>query len=449
MRAGKTPRPGPPRPPLPVIIQKIPMKCAARTGMIPGMDREDLDRMAGETLAAGPRGRAAKRRAGRMTLRERYRACMFYRRYDRLPNFEFGYWAETLGEWHRQGLPPAVRDEKTAYEFFGIENWESVWPHVGLLPAFECREIERTEDYLTCRDGNNVTSRINLKGHKSIPHYLDFGLKTRADWERDYKPRLDPATPGRLPADWDKRAAAYRDREVPLAVGVGSMIGLPRCWIGFENTALMVYDDPGLLEEIVEQQCRLVCSLLERVLPEVEFDFGSGWEDICFNSGPIVGEAFMREVVGPRYRRIAGLLNRHGVFCIWTDCDGNLTRISDVFVENGYNCFFPCERNGGTDPVALREKHGAKARFQGGFCKMRLREGPRAIDAELLRLKPVVDEGGFIPGVDHRVQADAPLADYMYYLKRKRELFRAGGVPRYDESRVGLRRDGTVEIPKL
>jgi uroporphyrinogen decarboxylase len=384
-----------------------------------------------------------------MTLRQRYRAAMFYRRYDRLPNFEFGYWAETLPAWHQQGLPESVTNEKTAYEFFGIENWGGGGGNVGMFPGFEEEVIEETDEYLTTRDNMGATKQINKVGHKSIPHYIDFGLKTREDWERDYKWRFDPDRPGRVPEDWPARAAELRDRDFPLAVGVGSLIGRPRNWIGFENIALMVYDDPELLEEIVETQCALVCSVLERILPWVEFDLGAGWEDICFNSGPIVGEAFMRDVVGPRYRRIAELLNLHGVEIIWTDCDGNLAPISDVFVENGYNCFFPCEVNGGTDPVALREKHGKAARFQGGFCKMKFLEGPRAVDEELQRLLPVVEEGGFIPGVDHRVQADAPLATYMYYLKRKRELFRAGGTPQYDEAKVGLKADGSVEIPTL
>ncbi|MFW5857037.1 MAG: hypothetical protein ACOCX4_04085 [Planctomycetota bacterium] len=386
---------------------------------------------------------------GEFTLRERFRRVMFYQKVDRMPNFEFGYWQETLPAWRRQGLPETITNQQEAYRFFGIENWATAWCNVMMLPGFEPVTVEETAEYRTYRDNENVTAQINLQGHQSIPHYIDFGLKTREDWERDYKHRFDPDTPGRIPDAWPDLVKQFNARDYPLAIGVGSMIGKPRNWIGFENIAMMVYDDPELLEEIVEAQCNLVCRMLERVLPDVEFDFGSGWEDICFNSGPIVGEKFMREVVGPRYRRIADLLHKHGVFIIWTDCDGNLDPISDVFVDNGYNCFFPVEVNGGTDPVALREKHGTEARFQGGFCKMKFLKGPQAVEDELQRLLPVVREGGFIPGVDHRVQADAPLATYLYYLKRKRELFGAGGTPEYDEGKVGLKQDGTVEIPKL
>ena len=79
---------------------------------------------------------------------------------------------------------------------------------------------------------------------------------------------------------------------------------------------------------------------------------------------------------------------------------------------------------------------------------MKLLGSAEDIDKELIRLKPVVDEGGFIPGVDHRVQAGCQLGLYMYYLKRKRELYNVGGKPMYDESKVNLV-NGKVVVPDL
>ena len=57
--------------------------------------------------------------------------------------------------------------------------------------------------------------------------------------------------------------------------------------------------------------------------------------------------------------------------------------------------------------------------------------GRDSIDAELMRLQPYVEQGGFIPGFDHRVPADMPLDLYTYYLDRKREILRVGGEPQY------------------
>ena len=54
-----------------------------------------------------------------------------------------------------------------------------------------------------------------------------------------------------------------------------------------------------------------------------------------------------------------------------------------------------------------------------------------AVDRELERLRPVVEEGGFIPHIDHLVQANASLDLYKHYLDRKREWFNVGGEPKY------------------
>lgn len=385
-------------------------------------------------IQAGPAAaEPASRRGGAgMNLRERWRRTMFFQRVDRIPNFEFGYWDDTLSEWHRQGLPGDIVDETDAYEFFGIENWQVAWVDVmGLHPAFERKVIEDTEDYLIQRDTNGCTAQINKKGHKSIPHFIDFHLKDRTTWE-DYKARLQPS-PDRVPTNWPALAAAYNRRDYPLAINIGSMIGVPRSWMGFERVALMVYDDPALLEEIVETLCTLVCDTLSRVLPDVEFDFGAGWEDICFNSGPIVGRSLMRDIVMPRYQRITRLLQKHGCHIAWTDCDGNIMPILDVFMDGGLNCQFPVEVHAGSDPLLIRQAY-PESRLQGGVCKMRLAEGKSAIDSEMKRLLPLVKEGGFIPGVDHRVPANVPLENYLHYLKVKRDLFGVGGVPQYNEA---------------
>ncbi len=368
---------------------------------------------------------------GEPTLRERYRRTMFFQNVDRIPNFEFGYWAETLTEWHKQGLPPEINDEASAYAYFGIENWKNAPVNtMGLKPAFELKVLEKTDEYEIYQDNGGVIAKINIKGHRSIPHYIEFPIKDRASWE-SFRERLKPS-PDRIPENWPELVESYRVRDYPLAINFGSLIGRPRNWIGFENIALMIYDDPELLEEIVETCCRLSLDTLEPVLRDVEFDFATGWEDICFNSGPIVGVDFMRDVVSPRYKRITDLLRKHGCQIAWTDCDGDIRPVIDSFLAGGINCMFPVEVNAGTDPVELRERWPGIL-MQGGFCKMKLAESKDEIRRELERLHPLVEEGGFIPGVDHRVQADVPLENYRYYMKLKRDMYGVGGIPQYKE----------------
>lgn len=374
---------------------------------------------------------------GEMTLRERFRRVMQYQRVDRIPFFEFGYWAETLPAWHEQGLPREIDSEWRAYQFFGIENWACAPVNAGgLIPGFAWQVVEETEERLIAIDGNRTKYEINKKGHQSIPHYLEFGLKDRKDWH-EFADQLDPDTPGRYPGNWDELAERYRRRDYPLAVPIGSLIGVPRNWIGFENIAMLCYDDPGLVEEIIEKLCSSICKTLERALGDVEFDFGAGWEDIAFNSGPIISPAFFDEWIVPRYKRITDLLHKHGCHVAWTDCDGNIMPITQQFLDGGINCMFPVEVAGGSDPVALRDRFGTQLLMAGGVCKHQLANGRPAIEAELRRIQPVVEEGGFIPFVDHRVPANMPYEDYRFYLKLKREMFGCGRLePEYDESKI-------------
>lgn len=368
-----------------------------------------------------------------LTLRERYRRTMFFQDVDTLPNFEFGYWRSIYPLWHEQGLPKEIDNEQAAYAYFGIENWQTLWLNaMGLTPEFEYEVLEEDEKHITYRSAEGMTEQINREGHQSIPHGLDWLLQDRQSWEEHYKPRLQMQA-GRIPPYLTPAYLdALRHRDFPLAVSTGSLLGRPRNWIGFENICLMMYDDPELLEEIIETMCRLTCETLKVVLPKVEFDFAFGWEDICFNSGPILSPGFLRDVALPRYRRIHALLNRHGVLLSQTDCDGNLMPILDLLVEGGFTCLFPVEVHGGTDPFAVRTRY-PDMRMHGGVDKMVLLKGREAIKSELERLLPLVREGGFIPGVDHRVQADVKLDDYKYYLKLKREIFGVGGRPQYDE----------------
>jgi hypothetical protein len=373
-----------------------------------------------------------------MTLRERFNRVLHYQTVDRIPFFEFGYWAETLPNWHQQGLPPEIDDEGKAYEFFGIENWAGFPVNVNLLPAFDYEVLEEDDEYITYRNGERAVMKERKGVIHTIPHYIEFGLKDWASWE-DFKARLDPSTPGRTPvgADWDAAVKWANETEMPVSVNIGSMIGVPRDWIGFENIGLMSYDNPELLDDVIETLCVLCCTVIEKALREVNFDFGAGWEDICFNSGPILSPRFFDQYVVPRYKRITDLLRLYGVDISWTDCDGNVVPIIPQFLAGGINCMFPIEVRGNSDPVAMRAQFGRELRLVGGFDKMAYYKGAQGIEDELKRLKPTVDEGAFIPCCDHRVPADVSYESYLWYLKMKREILSAGmKQPQYDESKL-------------
>ena len=74
-----------------------------------------------------------------------------------------------------------------------------------------------------------------------------------------------------------------------------------------------------------------------------------------------------------------------------------------------------------TDPVKLRKEYGKDILLLGGVNKVQLAKGKEAIDQELKRLRPLVEKGGYIPTVDHRVPPDVSFENYLYYIEKKKE----------------------------
>jgi uroporphyrinogen decarboxylase len=201
------------------------------------------------------------------------------------------------------------------------------------------------------------------------------------------------------------------------------MIGRIRDMLTFEGLAYMCYDYPDMVEDMVETACRLVEHYLDQVLGQIDFDYASGWEDICFKNGPIVSVDFFKNVVMPRYKRISKRLHAHGIDLWYTDCDGDVRPILPYLLEGGINCLFPFEVNGCAHPGELLAQYGKELRIMGGVDKLQLRAGREAIRKYMDSLVPLVARGGYIPFCDHRCPPDVKPEDYLYYLDLKEKMF--------------------------
>ena len=212
-------------------------------------------------------------------------------------------------------------------------------------------------------------------------------------------------------------------RDYPLGVYCGSMIGHVRNILTFEGLAYACYDYPDMVEDMVETQCQMVELFLDQVLGHIDFDYASGWEDICFKNGPIVSLDFFNNVVVPRYKRIGNRLRGAGIDLWYTDCDGDVRPILPSLMEGGINCLFPFEVNGCAHPGELLNEYGKDLMIMGGVDKIELGKGPDAIKAYLETLVPLVERGGYIPFCDHRCPPNVTPEDYVYYLDLKEKMF--------------------------
>jgi hypothetical protein len=366
-----------------------------------------------------------------MTDRQRFFATMHYLPRDRSPICDFGFWPETIVEWHRQGLPQWVAyhnyNSTHTDAFFGMDRYgggPAIDP--GLCPGFEARIIEDRGDHELVQQADGVRV-LRRKYMSSIPHHEGHLLVDRDSWKRHYKPRLDPDNPARLPQDWEQAVRIWtdQDREQPVSLRGGSLYGWLRDWMGLENLSMLVHDDPAFFEEMVETLCNCIIGGLTRALETGgSFDGCGMWEDMCYNGGPLLSPAHFRRYLMPRYQRITSLLRRHGVDVIWVDCDGNIEHLMPLWLEAGVNCMFPVEiGTWGADPVRYRRQYGRDLLMMGGFDKRILARGRPQIEQEVHRLAPLVEEGGFIGFADHRVPPDVPCENYVFYLHTVRRVW--------------------------
>ncbi len=371
-----------------------------------------------------------------MNLRERFYATMHYQPRDRAPLFDFNYWDETLPVWHKQGLPKTCT-RRNVGDYFGLDislgggeppAWGVGVSH-GLCPGFERKIIEDNGDEYTEVQSDGVIVR-RQRSSVSIPMHVGHTLVDRESWNNLYRPRLDPSTAARIPADWDARVQRWTDpnRDYPIFVNGGSLFGWIRDWMGLENVSMVIYDEPEWFEEMVVTVTDLQVAMLGKIFATgARFDGCSMWEDMCYNAGPLLSPGHFKQFLVPQYKRITSLCRKHGVDVIWLDCDGKIDDLLPMWLEAGVNCMFPIEVgtwNG--DPVRFRKEYGRELLMMGGFDKHILARSGREIEQEIRRLAPLVEEGGFIPFCDHRVPPDVPLQNYLHYLTVAREVWGKG-----------------------
>ena len=368
-----------------------------------------------------------------MNHRERFNATMHYQPRDRAPLYDFNFWEETIPLWHEQGLPATVT-RANSRGYFGLDAslgggeppfWGAGW-NGDLCPHFEGKVLTDNGDEYTQLDSDGVIVR-RQHAKVSIPMHIGHTLVDRESWRKHYLPRLDPNSPHRQPTEWEACVKAWTNpqRDHPVFISGGSLYGRLRDWIGMENLALVVYDDPAWFEEMVETRLNLALASLEKVFATgARFEACGLWEDMAYNAGPLLAPEHFKRYLVPGYRRISELCRRHGCDVIWVDCDGKIDDLLPLWLEAGINCMFPLEiGTWGADAVQYRKQYGKDLLIMGGFDKHILARTPKEIAAEIYRLAPLVEEGGFIPFADHRVPPDVPLANYLFYCETARKVW--------------------------
>jgi uroporphyrinogen decarboxylase len=257
--------------------------------------------------------------------------------------------------------------------------------------------------------------------HSSMPQFVRFPVETRDDFRRFWEERMRPDLAARIGEDYAERLRAYRSRDFPLMVisdRWGGFFGPLRNLVGVESLCMLFYDDPAFVEEMMDATADFVIAMMDQILDHTDVHVYGFWEDMAYKTGPLIGPDMVRRYMLPRYRRVVEFVRGRGVEFVCLDSDGDISSLIPVWLDAGIDTLYPFEVQCGMDVIEVRREYGRDLRIWFGIDKRALAQGPEAIDAELRRVRPLMDEGGYVPGLDHSMPPDIPFANYCYYMEQ-------------------------------
>ena len=388
-----------------------------------------------------------------MNTRERFIAVTNCQPTDRTLKWEMGYWGGAIRRWYKEGLPKikgipeavadgsavmgeditidpqtmnpidAAKRDTDVSDYFGSD--EPIWRvplNNYVYPLYEEEILEDHGSWVLMRDQFGVISK-NTKDRNGFPHWIETPVKTRDDWEKLKVERLKPTLNGRLPENWSQWKEVFKDRTFPLIFGgyPTGFYGTARFLLGEENVMLAFYDTPELVRDIMEYMANFWVGLYDQVLNEIDVDGILIWEDMCYKNGPLISPAMFREFILPGYKKVTDCLKSHGVKSIVVDTDGACGELIPLFIEGGVTAMGPFEQAAGMDIVKVRKEFPDMA-ILGGIDKAKLKDGKEAIDKELEKVPWLLEQGGFVPHVDHQVPMDVPWENFKYYRQKLNKM---------------------------
>jgi len=366
-----------------------------------------------------------------MTDLERFITTMDYANPDRVPNHELGVWAQTVPLWASEGAPPMAYDWFVKEDCLGLDHREYTPINFGMIPGFEVEVLERTDRYEVIRNGNGIVTKALIEGtvgggRMCMDQYISFPVENHQDF-RELKKRYVATLDQRRPRDWKETLLpGWRERDYVLALGrncaPAGFYWRAREWMGTENVSYAWYDQPDMMHDMMEFYADFTIECAKPILEETTVEYFNLNEDFAMKTGPLLGPDTFRTFIFPHLKRLVEFFKSHGTRYVTLDSDGNPEPLIPLLMDAGIDCIWPLERASDMDPMRIRKKFGKSLRLVGGVDKRELAKGPKAIEAHLKSLIPIIEDGGFIPTVDHCVPPDVSWDNFRCYMDLKHKL---------------------------
>jgi uroporphyrinogen decarboxylase len=354
-------------------------------------------------------------------------------------------WDETVERWKQEGWDGTPLDY-----YFDLDRLVRVDPWYGPVPEFQHEVLSEDAETTTYINHEGIVMREFKQHHDaSMPQFIKFPVENEAEFDKFAAERLALNAAQRLSADWKKTVASGR---VQVAVGRGDLgaggqggtqtpagteeMWPRKCWadrwggffgslrnlMGVQNLCVAFYDQPRLIERMMEERADRVIEITGEVLKHARFETFWFWEDMAYKGGPLVGPDLFRKFAFRHYQRVCDWLRGQGIEHIGLGSDGKIDSLIPVWLDAGITLLWPFEVQSGMDVLKVRRQYGKRLGIMGGLDKRVLAKGGPVMRAEVDRVMPLIEEGGYIPELDHSVPPGvswANFCDYIGYLKHR------------------------------
>ena len=341
---------------------------------------------------------------------------MEYQSVDHAPFWSCGGWPETTERWKKEGYDP---DRLEPASVTDRKAWFGGWFHPN--PPFERKVVQEDADHIVYINHEGILMKeMKNNPYSSMPQFLKFPVATREEFRTFWKERMQSDLAARIGPDWKTTLKDQRARPVPFIIisdRWGGFFGPLRNFMGVENLCLAFYDQPSFVERMMEQRADLMIAVTERILEYSQFEVFWFWEDMACKHGPLIGPDLYRRFAFKHYRRVCDFLRGRGVEHIWLDSDGDIHSLIPIWMDAGINGLWPFEVQAGMDVLEIRETYGHDLVLAGGINKRTVAIGGDAMRAEVDRVMPLVQDGGYLPEIDHSAPPDISWPNYCEYME--------------------------------
>jgi len=319
---------------------------------------------------------------------ERFRALMNFEPVDRLPMVEWaGWWDLTVDRWHEEGLPAELTEAAAIRDYLGLDCYLQRW--VGAATPSVPSPASHGAGVIT-----DARSYDEMRQHL----YPD--------------PAVDPATLARV-------MELHQRGEAVFWITLDGFFWFARTLLGIERHLFAFYDMPELMHRMNADLTAFNIRVLQELDALCVPEFMTFAEDMSYNHGPMLSKESFDEFLAPYYRQVVPELKARGIVPM-VDSDGDVHKLVPWLREVQVEGILPLERMAGVDVVRLRREH-PRWRMVGGFDKTVMKHGEAAMRREFERLMPCMQQGGYVPAVDHQTPPDVSLEMYRVYVKLLRE----------------------------